>query len=131
MDEATGAEKAIELCEHLKQWDMYLGVVATEGLDGLKEKLRSAVYQAMIRADPERKKVLTEALDQWDHPDLMRYFYQKVMQLSMKDEIEGRGLDKKLERLTGMTLDDLAELPPMSFEEFSALLERKTKEKNG
>ena len=82
MDEASGAEKAIELCEHLKQWDMYIGVCATEGLEGMRAKMRESLVQSMTTCpDPDGRKVLAEALEQWDRPEFLRYLYNKVMSI--------------------------------------------------
>jgi hypothetical protein len=74
-----GAEKAVELCEHLKHWDMYRGVAVTESLTAMKEKMRGSLVEAMNKTlDPEKKKVLSEALDQWDHPNFFQYLVRKV-----------------------------------------------------
>ena len=60
-----------------------------------------------------------------------RHSNKKLRQLiedennQLRQEIQDKGVDKKLENQTGLTLEDLENLPPMSFEEFSAFIDKK------
>lgn len=49
---------------------------------------------------------------------------------NLKKEIDAKGLDKKLEAQTGLTLKDLDNLPPMSFDDFCEFINKKTKEQD-
>jgi hypothetical protein len=74
----AGAANAVELCEQLKQWDMFRRTAEIEGILSLKEKMRGSLITAMNNCDSERQQVMQKALAEWDHPEFMVYLKAKL-----------------------------------------------------
>lgn len=75
----SGATNAVELCEQLKQWDMYRRTAEIEGILSLKERMRESLTNAMNICDPERQQVMQKALAEWDHPEFLIYLKAKCL----------------------------------------------------
>ena len=78
IEDFPGAEHVVELCEQLTGWDMYRRTAEAEGLAMLALKMKGSAEEAMAQSDPERAKVIKQALEEWDEPNFTLYLKRKM-----------------------------------------------------
>lgn len=82
LSDFPGAERAVELCEQLKHWDMYRNTAETEGLFMLRWRMQKSAENAMKQleaaGESEKAEVIRIALGQWDHPNFSLYLKRKL-----------------------------------------------------